>query len=56
MIDLQKAEIEFSDHYIFWKTIRFELDDEIENDQIKSIDKLQFNRKQYLADFNEFYQ
>ena len=47
-------EIEFSDDSVFWKNIRFELDDEIETANIKSIALLQFSKKQYLEEFNKF--
>lgn len=47
-------EIEFSDNYIFWKDIRFELDDESETNDVKSIEILQFSKKQYFEEFNEF--
>lgn len=47
-------EIEFNDDYIFWKDIRFELDDESQTNDVKSIEILQFSRKQYFEEFNEF--
>ena len=46
--------IEFSNDYIFWKNIRFELDDETETKDVKSIEKLQFNKKQYSEELNKF--
>lgn len=44
--------IDVDDAYIYWKDIRFELDDETETDDVKSITKLQFE-KQHIEEFKK---
>lgn len=47
-------ELELNNHYVFWKNIRFELDEETEIKDVKFIDQLQFNKKQYLEELDRF--
>lgn len=46
--------IDFDQTYIYWSEIRFELDDESQTDEVKSIERLWFDKIQYVEEFKNF--